>query len=487
LSDLHTVSAVELARRIRDGELSPVRAVDAHIARIEAVDRAINAVVVPRFADARREARNAAARIKRTKRRDRLPPFLGVPCTVKELLAVEGMPWTAGVVARRHVTAPSDGPLVQRLRGAGGIVLGLTNVSEAGLWLESENPIYGRTNNPHDVTRMAGGSSGGEAAIIAAGGSPMGIGADIGGSIRNPSFFNGICGHKPTGGLLPSIGHWPPAEGQRGRYCVSGPMARTVEDMVAMMEVFSPEDDPHRDPGRGPFRRAEGLRPEDITVHWFESNGMTPADDEVRADVRRTADGLAGMGFRVEEWRPPGMPLSFALWLAKVSSTGDPSVRELLGNSHAISLRRELANAFFGRSRHSPGALFLAALDSFGSKAPGWTRPFVAFADRMRERIEARLGDRGVLLCPVYPRAAPRHRRPLLSPLAFAYCGVFNILEMPATAVPTGPGRDGLPLGLQVAGPRFSDALTLYVAEHIERWSGGCRIAPAAPLRRERS
>ena len=216
--------AVELARLLRAREVRASELLEMHIRRILEVNDVINAVVAEDFDGARQCAAAADARLDAGDYDAESEPFLGVPFTVKEILSVAGQPNTAGVVARSHVIAQEDAPLVARLRRAGGIFMGVTNVSEAGLWLESHNSVYGRTNNPHRPTHMAGGSSGGEAAIIAAGGSPMGIGSDIGGSIRNPCFFNGISGHKPSGGLLPSTGHWPPVTGQRGRFCVSGPM-----------------------------------------------------------------------------------------------------------------------------------------------------------------------------------------------------------------------------------------------------------------------
>jgi fatty acid amide hydrolase 2 len=471
------LSAVELARRIRAGSVSPTELLEVHIQRIEAVNPRINALVANNFTEARHRAREIEAELEKGSA-DPRATFLGVPFTVKELISVRDHPNTAGVVARSHVVADEDAPLVKRLRDAGGIVLGVTNVAEAGLWLESHNRIYGRTNNPHSVSRIAGGSSGGEAAIIAAGGSPMGIGADIGGSIRNPSFFNGICGHKPSGGLLPSTGHWPPAVGQRGRFCVSGPMARSVDDLEAMMEVFSPKEDPERDEGQPHFEKSPELDPADVTVYHFESNGLTFVSEAVKRGVGEAVEALARRGHPVSSWRPRGLWRAAELWMSLVSRSSEESVRVLLGDGQPIPIAREWGKMLLGRSNHPLYSLVMASLERVGQSSESRSRELYQHALELREEIESKLDGQGVLVCPVYPRQAPRHHHPLLSPIAFSYCGIFNVLELPATAVPTRSWPGGLPVGVQVVGRRFDDALTLTMAKIIEEDAGGFRPAP---------
>lgn len=471
MSDLFEVSATELARRIAKQEISPVEILEAHIAKIEEVNPLINALVVNTFQSARREAMEAEREILRNS--SGLPRFFGVPFTVKELISIKGLPYTAGVLARKNEVGKEDSALVQRLRSAGGILLGTTNISEAGLWLETYNRIYGRTKNPYDLTRISGGSSGGEAALIAAGGSPMGIGADVGGSIRNPAFFNGICGHKPSGGLLPSGGHWPPAEGERGRYCVSGPMARSVEDLIGLMEVFSPVNDPYRDPSQSAFSPIKNLNPKDVTIYYFDDNELARPDAEVKQNISETVKRLATQGFRAEPWCPPGLKRSAEIWAAKIAVSGNCSIQELLGNGEKINLISEWFRSLFGRSNHQFSSLIMATfegLSSFGGQKR--LQKLLDQCSELQSIIENKLGDRGVLICPPYPHPAPKHHFPLLSLLgftfAFTYCGIFNVLEFPATAVPTGFSKNGLPLGVQVVGKRFNDPLTLWVAQRIE-------------------
>lgn len=195
MKELTQYSATELADLIAAGRVSAVQVVQAHIARIERVNPRLNAVVVARFEQAMDEARAADAR---QARGELLGPLHGVPITIKECLDLVGTPSTFGMPSRRHDYPAADDPYVRRLREAGAIVLGKTNVPQALIYNESSNALYGRTNNPWDVRRTPGGSSGGEAAIIAACGSPLGLGTDIGGSVRLPASFCGITSLKPT-------------------------------------------------------------------------------------------------------------------------------------------------------------------------------------------------------------------------------------------------------------------------------------------------
>jgi len=469
--------ATTLARLIATGQATPTEVLEAHIERVASVNPSVHAVVANRFDAARAEA--AAQTEQLAAGATELPPLFGVPCTVKELIAVEGMPWTAGVVARQDVTASEDGPQVQRLREAGAIVMGVTNVSEAGLWLESVNRIYGRTRNPWDLRRSAGGSSGGEAAIIAAGGSPMGLGADIGGSIRNPCFFNGIVGHKPSGGYLPAAGHWPPVDTVRHRYCVTGPMGRTVQDLETMMQVLSVDADPHADADVPRFQPL-AVNPEEVTVHWFVDNGVPLSgrcEPAVRDAVEGTVRSLARQGFRTERYEPSHLSLSAEIWGARLATTGDPTVAQLLGHEGIATLLAEWAKWPTRRSKHQLISLIMATFEPV-THVEGRMRSMNAAADEMRAEIEATLGPRGVLICPVYPRSAHRHRWPVLRPTAYSYCGVINVLELAATAVPTGFDRRKMPVGVQVVAGRHNDPLALTVARQVEALTPDWQPAP---------
>src|SRR3954462_9743306 len=238
-------SATDLARAIRDGELTSRAVVEAHVEHARHLNPELNAIAADRFEAALAEADAADQRVRawradagargevRGRAGNGLPPFLGVPCTIKESFAVEGMPNAAGLVHRRDHRAESDAPAVARLRAAGAIPIGVTNTSEATMWIESSNRLYGRTNNAYDPKRTAGGSSGGEGSAVGAGFAPIGLGSDIGGSIRLPAFFNGVFGHKPSPGIVPISSHFPaPTSEAAARMLAAGPLARRAEDLL---------------------------------------------------------------------------------------------------------------------------------------------------------------------------------------------------------------------------------------------------------------
>ena len=216
-------SATALARAIREGEITSREVVDAHIEVCERYQPRTGAIAVERFEAARHEADAADARIDSSDESE-LPPLLGVPCTIKESFEVQGMPNCAGLLARRDHRAESTAPTVQRIIDAGAIPLGLTNISELTLWIESDNRVYGRSSTPYDPSRAAGGSLGGEGAVIGSGGSPFGLGSDIAGSIRVPAFYCGVFGHKPSNGLVPHTGSYPVPHGLAKELLSFGPL-----------------------------------------------------------------------------------------------------------------------------------------------------------------------------------------------------------------------------------------------------------------------
>src|SRR4051812_29277591 len=291
-----------MAEQIREKRLSPVELVRAHLARIDQRNPKINAYV---HVDAERALDSARAAEFAVMRNDDLGPLHGVPISIKSSISVTGMPYEAGTKLRAGAVGETDAPLVSRLRNAGAIILGMTNTPELLMAWETDNLLYGRTNNPWDLSRTAGGSSGGEAAAIAAGCSAGGIGSDGGGSIRVPAHFTGICGLKPTPGRIPGTGHQPACLGPFSLIGVVGPMARTVADLAAMFDAIAgwDEDDPMAAP--------VALQPDatsllgGLRVAYFEDDGRTPVTAETRAAVRAAAHAAAEAGCVVEESRPP--------------------------------------------------------------------------------------------------------------------------------------------------------------------------------------
>ncbi len=469
---LVTLSASALAARIRTRDLSSAEVVEAHIAHIERVNPRLNAMVAERFDAARDEARRADDLL-RGANPSSLPPFHGVPCSIKECFALTGMPQTSGLVARRGYLAPRDATAVARLRAAGAIPLGVTNISELCMWMESSNKVYGRSNNPYDVRRTVGGSSGGEGAIVGAGGAPFGLGSDIGGSIRMPAFFNGVFGHKPTGGLVPNTGQYPLASNEAKRYCTTGPLARRAEDLMPLLRVLAGPDGedtgcidwPLGDPARVSI---DGLR-----VVSIEDNGLIPVSNDLKQAQRRVARALEERGARVEWEEVPRLRQSLDIWSAMLSSAGGDDFSTLLGNGTRIRALRELARWALGRSDHTLPAIVLALLEKVPKWTPGHTRKLAAVGRALRSDLVDLIGPNGVLLYPPYASVAPRHAFPLLPPVCWAYTAVLNVMELPVTQVPLGLDARGIPLGVQVAAVHGNDHVTIAVAQVLEQAFGG--------------
>jgi amidase len=235
MSEIIYSSAAQLAAGIRSKKLSSLEVVEAHLQRIEEVNPAINAVVYSLADSARKQAREADAALARGEVKG---PLHGVPFTIKDAWETAGVPSTGGTLGRKDYRPEIDATIVARLKAAGGIPIGMTNLPEFSMAFESDNLVHGRTNNPYDLSRTPGGSGGGGSAIIAAGGSPLEPGADMGGSIRLPSHFAGIAGIKPTIGLVPRTGYFPAAAGIAGMFATAGPMARYVEDLTYTLPIF---------------------------------------------------------------------------------------------------------------------------------------------------------------------------------------------------------------------------------------------------------
>ena len=444
--ELLGLSGASMARMIREGRVTSRQAVDAHIAQIERVNPSLNAVVRTRFDEARAEAAEADRRVAAG---GPLPPFHGVPCSIKECFALTGMPNTAGLVARTGLVADRDATAVSRLRAAGAIPLGVTNISELCMWMESNNRVYGRTNNPYDTTRTCGGSSGGEGSIIAAAGTPFGLGSDIGGSIRMPAFFNGIFGHKPTGGLVDNSGQFPvPPPGVR-TYLTTGPLARRAEDLAPLLRVLAGPD-------------VNALREEPsavdlagLTVVTVADNGRIDVDPEIRLAQDRAADALAARGARVRVAHVEGLRHSLEIWSSMLDAANGPSFSSLLGQGTPIRAGRELLRWATGRSPHTFPAIGLALFERIPKLMPARGRRFVEAGRALRRAMEELIGPRGVLLYPPYPTVAPRHGRAIMPPFNWVYTAIFNVLELPVTGVAgvAEPGVLGTPVHVLVGRP----------------------------------
>jgi fatty acid amide hydrolase 2 len=472
MDPLLRASATRLATLVRDRVVTSREVVEAHIAQIERANPTIRAVVRTRYDEARREARLADERIAADEPAG-LPPFHGVPCTIKECFALTGMPNSGGLVARKDVVATTDATAVARLRAAGAIPLGVTNLSELCMWMESNNNVYGRSNNPYDPSRIVGGSSGGEGAIVGAGASPFGLGSDIGGSIRMPAFFNGVFGHKPTGTMVPGSGQYPLAHGTGLRLLTTGPIARRAEDLMPVLRVLAGPDGVDRECRAFTLGDPATVDLSTLTVTSIEHNGFSRVSDDLLAAQRRVADHLRSLGAQVRTAHLPQLRASLEIWAALMSAAGGPTYAELLGNGTAVRPGRELLRWITGRSPYTLPSIGLALIESYPKLGAKRAARAVELAAELKQELVTLIGAHGVMLYPSYPMAAPRHVRPFLPPIQWTYTALINAMELPATQVPLGLDDEGLPLGVQIVGVHGEDHRTIAVALELERAFGG--------------
>lgn len=475
LDPLLRASAVELAGGVRRGRVSAVAVVEAHITRLQRVNPRLNALVAERFAAARAEARAADERV-RSEPSEALPPLLGVPFTVKESLAVTGLPNSGGLVARGHLRAAGDATVVARLRAAGAIPLGVTNTSELCMWMEASNRLYGRTRNPYDPRCTPGGSSGGEAALVGAGAAPFGMGSDIGGSIRMPAAFCGVFGLKPSGGRVPNTGGFPlPDPGAMRLYC-TGPLTRRAADLWPLLRVLSGPDGVDPSCAALPWGDPETVDPARLRVLVVPDDGRGRVHPAVAAAQERAAAALRARGAAVERVRIPAFRDAFGIWATTLARGTTTSFSAQLGTDGWGRLLFELARWPWPGAAHTLPALGLALIERFVPSAGRGAERFLARAAALRAELDERLGGDppGVLLYPPHPVPAPRHHAPLLPPpLRWVYTALFNALELPVVVVPLGLERRGRPVGVQVVAAHAAEHVAVAVAQVLEETCGG--------------
>lgn len=504
-AEITFLSATELAREIASGALSAREVVEAHIQRIEAINPRLNALVVSLFDQALMEATAAdTARL----RGENLGPLHGVPITIKESFAVAGTPTTIGLSERIRHKAKSDGPLVARLRRAGAIILGKTNVPQLLMLNETDNPVYGRTNNPWNLDRAAGGSSGGCAAIIAAGGSVLSLGSDIGGSIRFPAHACGVHGFKPTSGRLTMMGHAAIFTGQEAILPQAGPLARSVADLCLAMKILAAPGQEAFDPSIAPVRLEDpaAISLENLRVAMYTDNGVFQPAPAIRRAVREAAAALRDRGVKVEEWMPPDVPEAWRIYLGLLFADGMASARRALRKSKRDwRVNMIVRSGGFPRSLTSalwPPLLDLAGQHHMADSARSIGRisadtywQLVEQRNAYRARFMAALdaGRFDAILCPPEALPALTHGASFYLSHSLSYAGIFNLLGMPAgvvaaTRVQEGeesnrrPSRDyiervarkvemgsvGLPVGVQVAARPWREDMVLAIMAGLE-------------------
>ncbi len=473
MNSLLHLSATQLAKQIREGQVTSRAVVQAHVDHARKHNPQLNAIVADRYDQALAEA-DAADQVLAKVGPANVPQFHGVPCTIKESIRVVGMPHTAGLVSRKDLRMTQDADTVRRIRAAGGIILGVTNTSELCMWMESSNKVYGVSNNPYDFTRIVGGSSGGEGAIIGSGASPFGLGADVGGSIRMPAFFNGVFGHKPSPNIISNAGHHPVPTRGLCRTLTTGPLCRKAEDLWPLVQLLAGPDPEDPDCTNALLGDPKDVKIADLTVWTIEDNGFLEVDPELRAAQRKAADALAALGATVKTTSIPLLKKSFQLWSATMSAgNGTPFVQLMGGDGPAVNPWTELVKWSFGQSHHTLPAILLGVGEVLEHIVPMGQEQSLKDAAALRKEMAELLGPKGIFLYPSYTRPAPKHNAPLRRPLDWIYTAVGNVLEMPITQVPLGLGTLGVPLGVQVGSVSGNDAVTIAVALALESAFGG--------------
>jgi Asp-tRNA(Asn)/Glu-tRNA(Gln) amidotransferase A subunit family amidase len=473
------MSASKLAALIRRGAVSPVEVVEAYLRRVETLNPRLNAVVTL-APDALERARDAEASIVRG---ETVGVLHGVPVTVKDTIDVRGLRVTAGSrVCAGHV-AEEDARAVARLRAAGALILGKTNCPEFALDYTSDNPVFGRTNNPHDLARTSGGSSGGCAAAVSACLTAGSLGSDLAGSIRIPAHFCGVAGLKPTARRVPGDGHTPPLSAMHSLGASLGPLARSVDDLRLLFQVLAGRSVDKTSENSVPFdaegpRTAEG-KLKGLRVAWYADDGAVPVSEETRAAVRDASLALTGAGLNVVEEVPPGVECAMQLWLSLFE----------------YATQRFVRAAYAGRESEAGRTARVILERAEKCDAPTLEKVLAAWEerDRVRALLLRWMELTPLFVAPVGAVPAFRHHeygrvefegRSVGTFRAFSYSHPANVFDLPAACVPAGLTREGLPIGVQIVGRPFEEERVLAAARVVEDALGGWR-QPPEPLSSE--
>ncbi|CAK1586700.1 unnamed protein product [Parnassius mnemosyne] len=469
-------SAVSLASKIRNKELKSEDLVRACIERIKLVNPILNAVTDERYEEALKEARHVDKTIEEGTAEFEKKPFLGVPFTAKESHAVSGMLHTLGISLRKHMRAHEDAHCVFLLRRAGAIPVAVTNVPEINKWQETRNMVFGQTSNPYHTGRTVGGSSGGEAALVAAIASPISLCSDIGGSTRMPAFYCGLFGLNPTAGFT-SLKGSALRSGKEPTMASIGFISKYCEDLAPLTKIILDDKASEIDVDRK-------VDIKNIKFYYTETakdKRVSPVTQDLKKAMSKVVRQLT------EDTSPDKAPKAYyhngfnhmyALWKHGMSKEAESFSKLLTNNQGQANALVELVKKLIGFSTYTFAAI-LKLLDD--QVLPAVDKDWAERTTKeMKDDLIKLLGDDGVLLFPSAPSPAPYHYSLYLRPFNFSYWGIFNALKFPAVQVPLGLNSEGIPLGLQVVAAPKQEALCLSVAQYLEKQFGSyvppCKI-----------
>jgi Asp-tRNA(Asn)/Glu-tRNA(Gln) amidotransferase A subunit family amidase len=447
VDELTAKSLTTIAEMIRRREVSPVEVAEAHLRRIDDLNRSLNAIVTvaPDVIDRARVAQDAPAQ----------GELHGVPITIKDTIETAGLRTTSGSKMRAEYVPEVDAPSVARLKAAGAIVLGKTNAAEMAMDYTADNPVFGRTNHPLNSRLTPGGSSGGEAVVIATHMSPGGIGSDLAGSVRIPAHFCGICGLKPTTGRVPGEGQFPPSSGPYSLGAVIGPMARSVGDLRVLFRALIADVSSPRDLDLKGGRFA-----------WYTDDGVVPVTEDTAQAVKNAVNALNGAGLVGQEQLPPHLERGNEMWL------------KLFSRASVVQLRQAYAG------RENEGGSFVSwRLATADDSSPPTLDEYISNwmeRDRLREELLRWMEATPIIVAPVGSTPAYEHDTLKITVRgstfgtfrAFSYAQAFNVFDLPVVTIPA--KKDGsLPIGVQIVGPPFAEEMVLAAAEIVESALGG--------------
>ncbi|XP_043595996.1 fatty-acid amide hydrolase 2-like isoform X2 [Bombus pyrosoma] len=477
------ISATEIARQIRKKEISSEEVVRAYVERCTDVNPVINAIVESRFSAAIQEAQEVDKLLASTTKTEKElaceTPLLGVPITVKESFAVEGMSYMAGVKKKFPQKATKNAVVVSILRKAGAIVLLVSNTPELCLNWETSNKVTGTTRNPYDTNKTPGGSSGGEAALISSAASIAGIASDVAGSARLPAMFCGIFGHRPTSGLISIEGHKPYSSDESfALYCTPGTMVRYAEDLSLMMKIMCQSEEM-----RKKFEQKVCLK----DMKFFYLENCYPVSDSISKDVKQAMKKLrthieTTYGFKVEKAQLPAMKFALDMTALLLLINLDDINDDIKCAGSSRCLFEEL-KAICGMSQNMLSTITYIVMKWVYHKVPeSYQRKMSAKKDELKKQLEELLGDNGVLIFPTFISSAYYFNETYTNVLNFMHLTVANVLGIPATHCTMGLNKRGLPVGFQVMANAGNDHLTIAVAKEIDETFGGWQPPPMTEL-----